>query len=294
MRKIVGVSKSNFYIYLIGTIISVVLIGLYFISPNCSWYILSCSIGASGVGACILAYLVERSNNKLAELKANKIKSQSLHNLSNSIILFVASFIKSYFMVRERISEDITNSESIKLSNLNEISNYFINLENATIINGADNYDDIIKNTIAKVSNNIDHSFDQLKNMLTHIENNQLFYTYNEIFTFEEFETLNNAYGNLKIIEYAGESECRKFIALANAYLKLFELKEFKKLKDCSALYCNNILSIFENGTKYCIYPIGGDLSEIVDKSNKARKSNQVGEHKWNLDSRHSHISRKL
>ena len=58
------ISKRNLLIYIIGGVLSFTLLGLYFIDKDNPWCIICCSIGASGIGAVILAWLIEDSNNR--------------------------------------------------------------------------------------------------------------------------------------------------------------------------------------------------------------------------------------
>ena len=54
----------NMYIYICGAILSGGFLALYFIDPMSPWCIVFCSIGASGIGAVLLAWLLEISNNR--------------------------------------------------------------------------------------------------------------------------------------------------------------------------------------------------------------------------------------
>ena len=58
MKKILGVNKGSFWIYVVGLAISFVFIGIYFINPENSVLTVLMSVGASLVGA-IWAQVVE-------------------------------------------------------------------------------------------------------------------------------------------------------------------------------------------------------------------------------------------
>ena len=74
MKKILGVSKGNFWIYIVGLVVSGGLIGVYFIEPeNCVLTVLM-SIGASLVGAIVLAYFIELSNNKVQQKNKDEVR----------------------------------------------------------------------------------------------------------------------------------------------------------------------------------------------------------------------------
>lgn len=70
------IPKSNLIIYGIALVVSIILIGLFFINYENPFCIISGSIGASGVGAVFLAGFIENSNNHIQEkLKKNKRQS---------------------------------------------------------------------------------------------------------------------------------------------------------------------------------------------------------------------------
>lgn len=88
MKKILGVSKGNFWIYVVGLIISGVLIGVYFINPENAFLTVLMSVGASLVGAILLAYFIERSNNFVQEKNKEEVR-----NTKTLLLLRQAGFV---------------------------------------------------------------------------------------------------------------------------------------------------------------------------------------------------------
>lgn len=88
MKKIWGVNKRNFYIYLSGLLLSILLIGLYFIDKDHPWCIVCCSVGASLIGAVVLGYCIELGN-------ANSKKEQDryIYEFSNQKIYSEMNFL---------------------------------------------------------------------------------------------------------------------------------------------------------------------------------------------------------
>ena len=91
-RIILGVEKRNFLIYLIGLIISVVFILPYFWF-QCPMFSILMSIGASGFGAIILAYFIERvsiaRDQENRNLKRENLLQPIIFDLQNSFCAFI-------------------------------------------------------------------------------------------------------------------------------------------------------------------------------------------------------------
>lgn len=91
-KTIWGVGKRNFLIYLIGLIISVVVIVPYFWF-QCPIFSILMSIGASGFGAIILAYFIERvsiaRDQEYRNLKRENLLQPIIFDLQNSFCTFI-------------------------------------------------------------------------------------------------------------------------------------------------------------------------------------------------------------
>lgn len=87
------ISKSNLIIYIIACIVSLICIGLFFIDKDSAWCILSCSIGASGIGAVVLALTLEISNNKIKEDQDIKKERSRILKYSDNLKYFISKYI---------------------------------------------------------------------------------------------------------------------------------------------------------------------------------------------------------
>lgn len=100
MKMIMGVSKRNFIIYIVSFVLSVILIGLYFIKTNCQWCIISCSIGSSFVGAVTLAYFIDLAdyqNKKIINDRIFRITNQNNYStIFNFVIVLYLAFKEIY------------------------------------------------------------------------------------------------------------------------------------------------------------------------------------------------------
>lgn len=106
--------KSHYLIYGLGVAISLTLIGLYFINPEFSWCIVSCSTGASLIGAVVLGFFIDLSNemNKAAHNKrVFEIAHVDMFTAMHSLLMVVYHPLKEFY--------DITENESaFKYDNL--------------------------------------------------------------------------------------------------------------------------------------------------------------------------------
>ncbi len=90
MKKILGVDTKNFIIYIIGLFLSIIFISVSFaFGSEDNWRNVFCGVGASGVGAVVLAYFIDFANIKSGE---NEIKNKRVilfaslkSNISSSI-----------------------------------------------------------------------------------------------------------------------------------------------------------------------------------------------------------------
>lgn len=100
MKKILGVSKGNFWIYIVGLVISFLFIGLYFINPENAFLTVLMSVGASLVGAIVLAYFVDYFNCKNQDEKTAKIRYGKLDVIEVGAIALFERIAYWYFRKR--------------------------------------------------------------------------------------------------------------------------------------------------------------------------------------------------
>ena len=103
------ISKGNLIIYIIAGAISLICIGLFFIDKNNSWCIVSCSIGASGIGAVILALTLEISNNKVKEVQDIEKERSRILKYAQNLQFYINQYIY-YF-----------NALSLRMNDRNEV-----------------------------------------------------------------------------------------------------------------------------------------------------------------------------
>ena len=96
-KKILGV--YNFWVYLIGCFLSLGFIGLGFIKEQgfVVWAEICLYIGTSGIGAVVLAYFIEFSNNKIQDKKIQEFRKNQLCGLLSNLT-FILNRTAWYFV----------------------------------------------------------------------------------------------------------------------------------------------------------------------------------------------------
>ena len=96
-------NKRNIIIYILGLLLSFALLGLYFINPQNPWCTIFVSVGASGIGAVILAWLIEWSNEKTRAESRKAIRLSKLYLVDFFAIRLLERLVFGCFRKREKI-----------------------------------------------------------------------------------------------------------------------------------------------------------------------------------------------
>lgn len=97
------INKRNLWIYAIGLVLSLALLGLYFINPQNPWCTISVSVGASGIGAVILAWLIEWSNEKTRAEHRKSVRMAKFYLVDVKATRLLERLALCYFKRRENI-----------------------------------------------------------------------------------------------------------------------------------------------------------------------------------------------
>ncbi|MBQ3572241.1 MAG: hypothetical protein IJA15_05395 [Clostridia bacterium] len=103
----------HYGIYGTGLFISIVLIGLYFINKDNAWCIVSCSVGASLIGAIVLGFALDcrNSHNKTEQSKRIfQIAHTQLYFKINSLMMVLNLFVREFYQIIDK--------ETVKYENL--------------------------------------------------------------------------------------------------------------------------------------------------------------------------------
>lgn len=233
------------WIYLIGLLISVVMIGLYFIDSNNAWCVLSCSIGASLIGAVGLGWSIDwknETNRRSQNKKIFQIANTNIYSEINSLLMAI------YHPIKE-------------LNSILKISKNF-EYEDKSLENLFDLYADFIKkikeNTAPMITNNEEVSDKFMEYMRTREEAETILRKYNsKLQDFrKKFDELKEKFEINKNLLLVNDAESEKTIFMLSAILgilgtqthneltKDYELIEygesFEELKHC------NLMSAFD------------------------------------------------
>jgi len=94
----------HYKIYSFGFIISLIFISLFFIDYTNPWCILSCSIGASLIGAVVLGLILDLSNSKNKRERSERIfqiANNQLYSLINSLMMVLYHPISEFYKVKK-------------------------------------------------------------------------------------------------------------------------------------------------------------------------------------------------
>ena len=98
----------HYTIYGIGLLLSITFIGLYFIDKENAWCILSCSIGASLIGAVVLGYFIDLSNSRNKSEQSKRIfqiAHGQLYSTINSLLMVVYHPLKQFYKLKDDKTE---------------------------------------------------------------------------------------------------------------------------------------------------------------------------------------------
>lgn len=110
------INKRNRVIYGIGLAISIVLVVLYFICPENPWCVVSCSVGASGIGAVILACFIEWSNEKTRAENRKNVRATKLSSPKFIATYLLESCVTCYFRKRDKLLSISRSEECHKIT----------------------------------------------------------------------------------------------------------------------------------------------------------------------------------
>lgn len=96
-------NKRNLIIYIVGLAVSILLLGLYFINPQSPWCTIFVSVGASGIGAVILACFIEWSNEKTRYENRQDIRKTKFHLVVVLATRLLERLAFCYFKRKENI-----------------------------------------------------------------------------------------------------------------------------------------------------------------------------------------------
>ena len=117
------IGRRNFWIYLVGLVVSIILLGIYFIDYQNQWCILSCSVGASGIGAVILAFFIEDSNNRKVAHEKQKTRDELISPILSDLTRIVCMEALIIEQENEELKQRIENKTLVEI--IREICKYY-------------------------------------------------------------------------------------------------------------------------------------------------------------------------
>lgn len=152
---VLGVNRINFLIYFIFAIVGIVFAILSFINTENNWCVLSGSLGASLIGAVLLAWSIDIANNIRAKERLLYIKNREIGTIFWGVKELFRLLYKEYLLISQ---QQITEGTEIKVCNAIDEMYVFYYTNNLTIDANYSLHSEIInwkKNLAGIVKNNI-------------------------------------------------------------------------------------------------------------------------------------------
>ena len=260
LSKKLNINKLNAKIYFWGLVLSVAFVVPYlFWQCHPLWTIL-CSIGASGVGAVLLGFFIERASNQIEKKridlfrtnKLNTIMLQATHSLERTGYWY-------YRIIQEVINNDKSNkcfciSYDVLWNKFEEIENdwaktYFFDLYSA----------EALKNMINSLKS-IAATYNSLSEMLSVLIRNIDSYETDGFFSHEEVSSLRSAMFCASGLFF--DESTFEFSRMKNVFEALTSVKEFSTLKNAKIYYCNKKTAIIIDDNNFCNNGITQDIME--------------------------------
>jgi len=100
--KILGVEKNNFFIYIVGLAICILLLVLsFFINILSHLFSICCGVCASGIGAILLAYFIEKINLKRRDQFNKKIREDKFTIIKEYMFIMLNSCVQQFMSYKQ-------------------------------------------------------------------------------------------------------------------------------------------------------------------------------------------------
>lgn len=184
----------NFIIYIVALVISIACIGIGFIEDPCfeTWATVFISIGTSEFGAVLLAFFIERSNNKRQRMRIKAFRKNQIKKFLFDL-KFVLNRTVWYFMKSFSLLDRSYSANQYYVLSYDEIWKRYKDLNDKYNILLSDNnfFYGKIKDTIYNITNNIVSYYrtllDSVKdiNATIVIYEGQGYFNHNEVLIFQ-------------------------------------------------------------------------------------------------------------
>ena len=243
LSKKLNINKRNAKIYFWGLVLSVAIVVPYLFWQYPIWTIL-CSIGASGVGAVLLGFFIERANNIHNQAVCNEIRKDKLFNIVNQAEFTLERTVHFYFTVRFYLLHDLEESSCHKITprelfdELALQSKLFL----PPPIGKGIVFDLDVQQQFDTLKSNLQSYYTTLHEYITAKENEIKPYEITGCFSSEDISNLNGAKTfSVKILD-SFHVDCG---AIMFIYERLLKIKEFSHINDYVFVYKDNeVLSL--------------------------------------------------
>ena len=236
-KKILGV--YNFWVYLIGCFLSLGFIGLGFIKEQgfVVWAEIFLYIGTSGIGAVVLAYFIEFSNNKIQDKKIQEFRKNQLCGLLSNLT-FILNRTAWYFVRCFSVLDKNYSATQYYVLGYKELWGIFGELYkkyNNLMANEAIN--DKTYNEISSYNKHIVSYYRNAINTIANINSSIVFFESQGYFSHIETDILKASENLLNLIFDDGTMIYEDF---KQFFENIIEINEFKMLENLKFYAYNN------------------------------------------------------
>lgn len=242
--------KKHSTIYIIGLIISVILIGLYFINTSNAFCILSCSIGASLIGAVALAFFLELSDKNKKKEDISTFRKEKLTQIKSYLTRVTEITIRKFYNLNsDKLEKD--KVYAVKYNDIKDILiNEYTNFEISSYEQG------VYNQQIIDFYNDGFSILDTIVSMVNKIISQEDLLVINKIFTKEEIEILRTTTVTLPVVD---KNSLELTIYNVTFIIdQLLNIPEISILKDYYGVYSVNDhrMAICDNNKQPVIRPL--------------------------------------
>lgn len=235
------ISFANFIIYSVGLLISFAFLGVYFINPENHILVVLMSIGASLIGAIVLAFSIEWSNQKNVEKHKSAVRMNQLRSLMYRLN-FVLNRTAWLFFEVKKLTDKALNQETIEDDKVYFITfeNLWVGLKNLITIYEFTFFDnDTYAPTVTKIDKITQNAIDSYHNIFDYaseVSDSMKTFEATGYFTSNETEAIKTVVTTLTIL-FRNDHFIYQGVDLM--FSNLSQIQEFAYFNECKFYYKN-------------------------------------------------------
>ena len=241
-KKILGV--YNFLVYLIGCLVSIAFIAIGFIKEEAfkDWAEVFLYVGTGGIGAVVLAYFIELSNNKRDDKNKTQHRSEMLASSKFYLYLLIERMFWAYNRIEIEVLKKRKNENTYKMRLdvfIEKLEKFAKDIDKNSYAFLCSGDDKIISNLL----NCTESKIEMFKNQIVLLSDKFRVAEKSEFFSKQEIDELTSVAIVLNDFIYTYSGWATNLYCIKGAFDSLFKIKEFLELKDMMLFYQDKTVS---------------------------------------------------